>query len=343
MTALTKYQRLECSGLWRGAPDDRRREVVVAFGDATLVISDVRSGDPLAHWSLPAVERIGGAAVPALYAPGRDAHETLEIDDDTMIAAIEKVRGVIAARRRSDGRLRRSISWAVAGATALGLAIWLPGALIRQTATVLPAAKRAEIGGVILAEILRSHGAPCSDPLGRRALDRLQTRVLGQSAGGDEGQVLILRDGPQPAAHLPGARVLLSRTLVEKADGPALAAGYILAERVAAEQSDPILPVLEHAGVIATFRLLTTGRLPDGALDGYAARLFTNSETHPPYAALLGRMASAGIPATPYAYAIDPSGETTLPLIEGDPFRAKAAPMLLSDGDWVSLQGICTR
>lgn len=342
MTALTKYQRLECSGLWRGGPDSQRREVMVCFGNASLVISDIRSGNPLTHWSLPAVERIG-TSLPALYAPDTDAHEVLEIEDDTMIAAIDKVRGVIAARRRSDGRLRRSISWAVAVVTALGLAIWLPGALIRQTATVLPAAKRAEIGGVILADILRSHGAPCSDPLGRRALDRFQTRVLGQSAGGDAVQVLILRDGPQPAAHLPGARVLLSRALVEQADGPALAAGYILAERVAAAQSDPILPVLKHAGVIATFRLLITGGLPDGALDGYAARLFANGATRPPDAILLGRMASAGVPAAPYAYALDPSGETTLPLIEGDPFRGKPAPMLLSDGDWVSLQGICTR
>lgn len=342
MTALTKYQRLECSGLWRAGPDSQRREVIVCFGNASLVISDTRSGTPLTHWSLPAVKRIG-TSPPAVYAPGTDAHEVLEIEDETMIAAIEKVRSVIAARRRSDGRLRRSISWAVAGATALGLAIWLPGALVRQTAAVLPAAKRAEIGGAILADMLRIHGAPCSDPLGRRALDRLQTRVLGQSAGGNEAQVLILRDGPQPAAHLPGARVLLSRVLVEKADGPALAAGYILAERVAAAQNDPILPVLEYAGVIATFRLLTTGRLPDSALDGYAARLITNGETPPPYAALLERMASAAVPAAPYAYALDPSGETTLPLIEGDPFRSKPAPMLLSDGDWVSLQGICNR
>ena len=31
MTALRKYQRLECGGLWRETPQDQRREVLVRF------------------------------------------------------------------------------------------------------------------------------------------------------------------------------------------------------------------------------------------------------------------------------------------------------------------------
>ena len=31
MTALRKYQRLECGGLWRESPQDQRREVLVRF------------------------------------------------------------------------------------------------------------------------------------------------------------------------------------------------------------------------------------------------------------------------------------------------------------------------
>ena len=58
MTALPEYQRLECSGLWRDGPGAQRREVIVAFGDATLVIADARSDRALAHWSLPAVLRL---------------------------------------------------------------------------------------------------------------------------------------------------------------------------------------------------------------------------------------------------------------------------------------------
>lgn len=337
MTALSKYQRLECSGLWRAAPDDRLREVVVAFGDASLVISDSRSGTALAHWSLPAVERIGAQdALPALYAPGREPHETLEIDDETMIGAIDTVRRVIAARRRGAGRAQRMIPTGIALAAVLAGALWLPGALIRHTASVLPIAKRDDIGAALLADIVATHGRPCAAPLGRRALNRLTARVLGPS-----GQALILPEGPDPAAHLPDGRVLLARTLVEDAEGPEAAAGYLLAEREAVITGDPMLPLLRHAGVIASFRLLTTGDLPQGALDGYAAKLLAQGPARPGPAALLARMEQAGVPATPYARTRDPSGETTLALIEADPFRGRQAPPLLSDGEWVSLQGIC--
>lgn len=334
MTALTKYQRLECSGLWRGAPEDRRREVVVAFRKASLVISDSRSGVALAHWSLPAIQRIGATdGAPALFAPGPEAHETLEIDDETMISAIETVRRVIAARRRGAGRAQRLIPAAVALAAMLAGALWLPGALIRHTADVLPAAKRAEIGAALLADIAAAH-RPCAAPLGRRALNRLSGRVLGAS-----GRAAILPEGPQPAAHLPGGLVLLSREVVEKADGPALAAGYMLAEALAAEMGDPILPVLRHAGVIATFQLLTTGELPDGALAGYGETALARGPAEPDPAEFLARMQAAGVPVAPYAEARG--------LVDGEsgdaahPPGAAGAPLLLSDGDWVSLQGIC--
>ncbi len=56
---------------------------------------------------------------------------------------------------------------------------------------------------------------------------------------------------------------------------------------------------------------------------------------------LLAAFEAASLPSTPYAYALDPSGETTLGLIEADPFRGKTAPATLTDEDWVSLQAIC--
>ena len=60
-----------------------------------------------------------------------------------------------------------------------------------------------------------------------------------------------------------------------------------------------------------------------------------------PAPVLIRRFAEAGVPTTPYAYALDVTGETTLPLIEADPVAAGQEKPLLSDGDWVALQGIC--
>ena len=79
-TALAQYQRLESTGLWRETPEAQRRELIVRMGEATLILSDPRSGAVVTHWSLPAVERLNPGVTPALFSPGEDAAETIEIE-----------------------------------------------------------------------------------------------------------------------------------------------------------------------------------------------------------------------------------------------------------------------
>ena len=85
--------------VWRQTPEAQRREVIVSFGDATLIIADGRSAHALTHWSMPALVRLNPGKRPAVYAPAEDGSEELEIEDATMIAAIEKVQAKIEARR----------------------------------------------------------------------------------------------------------------------------------------------------------------------------------------------------------------------------------------------------
>ena len=54
MTALDRYVRLEAVGLWREAPGAPPREVVVSFGNATLLLTDLEER-PLGHWALAGV------------------------------------------------------------------------------------------------------------------------------------------------------------------------------------------------------------------------------------------------------------------------------------------------
>jgi hypothetical protein len=56
---------------------------------------------------------------------------------------------------------------------------------------------------------------------------------------------------------------------------------------------------------------------------------------------MLAVFEQAGVPSSPYAYALDITGESVLPLIEGDPVRTPRSAPILSDADWVRLQGIC--
>jgi hypothetical protein len=117
-------------------------------------------------------------------------------------------------------------------------------------------------------------------------------------------------------------------------------AGFILAETERARQTDPLIALLQHAGLAATLKLMTTGTLPRPALDGYAETLLSAEPSSVPAAALLSRFKDAGVAATPYAYAVDITGEKTLALIEAGAPEQDNAP-LLTDAEWVSLQGIC--
>jgi len=337
MTALTEFSRLESGGLWRVDPDAQRREVTVALGEATLVISDT-AGRALTHWSLPAVHRLNVGERPAVFTPASDAIETLEISDDIMIDAMEKVRKTVKRRRSKPGRLRNAGLLALfAGIVALGV-FWLPDALIDEAQSVVPPVKRSEIGATLLGHIQRVTGQTCRSTLGAQALATLHRDALGPDAG---GQVVVVPSGPETAVYLPGGLIVINRDLIEDTDDARVVAGHIVAAAAGRRVQDPLVGLLQEAGIGATFTLLTTGDLEDVTLRDYAETLFANPPARPADDVLLPMFADAQIPSTPYAYAIDVTGETTLGLIEGDPMENLQSRTLLSDAEWISLQGIC--
>jgi hypothetical protein len=337
MTALSEYQRLETPGLWRASAEDQRRDVIVSVGDATLVIYD-GAGRPLAHWSLAAVERLNPGLRPAQYRPGPDSPEELELTAPEMIEAIERVRRAIQRRRPHQGRLRLFLMGGALGLVLLAGALWLPDALVRHASVVVPYAKRVDLGERLLAEITDRTGAPCDAPLGRAALDRLQARLLPDA----RLRLEVLPGGIPRSLHLPGGLILLHRELVEEHEDPGVVAGYVLAEHARRAAADPVERLLEDAGFLAAFRFLTTGDVPEEVLAEHAARLAEAPRPAVPAPALTEVFAGAGLPASPYAYAEDPSGETTLELIEADTVSAFDAIPALPDSAWVSLQGICS-
>lgn len=336
MTALSEYQRLESTGLWRETPDSQRREVVISLGDATLVISTM-SETALSHWSLPAVKRLNSGKIPALYAPDGEADELLEISDTDMIDAIERVRNAIEKRRPHPGRLRLWFGAALSLVIVLICIIWLPGALTRQTAEMLPAASRTDIGQSILADMADLSGRPCAGPGGVSSMRDLSRAVFGQQAP----QIIVLPSTAQSTASLPGNIIVVNRALVEDHEGPEVLAGFLLIEDLRRRLRDPMLHLLEQSGLMATGRLLTTGEIDDGHLRAHAARLLTSQPFNVDLPLILARFERAGVSTQPYAFAVDPTGETVLDLIEGDPMRGRLRAPLMSDQNWISLQEIC--
>ncbi|WP_375175423.1 hypothetical protein [Pseudooceanicola sp.] len=339
MTVETQYQQLVATGLWREAPEVQRREVTVTIGEETLILSDDQAR-ALTHWSLPALQRANPGAFPAIYHPDGDPGETLELDasEAEMIRALDRLRSAIERRRPHPGRLRLVLLSLMLIAVLAGGIFWLPDALRRHAVSVVPQGKRIEIGLALREEITRVSGRPCDWAEGQEALNRLGLRI----APKDRALRLQVVPGAVPdALFLPGRVILLNKTLFEDYDEPDVAAGFILAELLRAASSDPLEELLAYSGARSSFQLLTIGDLPRGALRDYAEHLLTDARPRPDIEALLNRFATAQVRSTPYAYALDVTGESTLPLIEADPYGDEAPPPLLPDADWLRLQEIC--
>jgi hypothetical protein len=337
MTALDTYARLETSGLWRADPGAQRVAVGVSFGNATLVISD-NAGRPLSHWSLPAVVRINPGALPALYAPDDAATETVEIEDDLMIAAIERIRAAVDRKVPRQGRVRQAVVAGVLACVA-GLAVfWLPGALTRQAVTLVPEAKRSEIGARLLGHVQRETGATCRGAVGTLALGALGRRLFGDQT---QMQIVVVPGELPQALDLPGGIIVLDRAMIEESTEPAVVAGHVLAVIAERTSPDALTPVIEQAGMIGTLRLLATGDVPGEVLEAYAARLVAAPPILPPVATAVAIFGRAGVPLTPWTDAVDPQGVASGPLRAADPLAGRAGVPVLSDDDWISLQAIC--
>lgn len=341
MTALKGYQRLEALGVWREQPDAQRRNVVVSLGDSTIVIMDMKSR-PLTHWAIPAVERANPGVLPALYHPDGDPSETLEIggDEIMMIEAIEKLRAAINRARPKQGRLR----WGLMGsmtAILIGLGtFWLPDALREHAVQVVPPVKRAEIGLDLINRVTRITGPECRDTLGSPALARLGGKLFPPE---DRRKLMVMSGGPRKAFHLPGGTILLHRSLVENFEDGNVLAGFALVEGLRAGNHDPLAEVLAESSLLAVIQFLTTGSLPNASLDHYAEQILSQSPEIVETQDVLALFKEKGIPTTPYARELDPSGSVVGPLVAADPFADTLPPTLLSDGDWISIQGICQR
>lgn len=338
MTALKQFQRLEAQGSWRETPGARLREVIVSVGEATLILSDPKSDRPLTHWSLPAVVRLNPGKMPAVYTPAADVpDEILETDDPLMIEAIEKVQQAIAQHRANPGRLRGGLTILAIAAMLIGLAFWLPDALIRHAARIAPPAQARDIGIAVLADMQRSSGAICQRASGQAVLNWITPRLLTGDAA-----VRVLPGPLNGALRLPGDLYAIGGDLLEASSGPEAAAGHLIAAEQARSGREVTLDALRHAGLGASLRLMTLGSLPADAMAGYGEALLAAPLPRPETPALLEALRSRNLPAEPYARSIDPTGASVMPLIEGDPIRQGVAQAdLLTDPQWLALQQIC--
>lgn len=343
MTVLHQYSRLEAAGLWRSDPKAQARDVVVGLRKATIVLLDPKSEMPLTQWSLPAIHRLSQAEGRVTYTPHPDGYETLEIDDAAMIAALDRVRAVLDRRRKKPGRLR-SVAVAASLVLTLGaMAAWVPLRLFDFAAQRLPDAVRRDVSAMVLADMAVISGSPCARPSGLQAAQLLAQRLHfvptepPAQAPTPPARIMVLRSGLALPIALPDGTVLLPYPMVEAVDDPDSLAGLVLTARLASRTTDPMQSALRYAGILATFRLLSSGALPEGALQGYG--LYLASQPAPPVddRALSLAFAELQITAQPYAHFRQDQAIAAKPGLTSQ----ASIPPVLDDAAFLAMQYIC--
>lgn len=338
-TALREFQRLEAQGSWRSSPDAQLREVIVSIGEATLILSDPKSESPLAHWSLPAVQRLNPGKMPAQYSPasaGQVIVDTLEIDDTLMVNAIGRVQAAVQSRRSHPGRVRATLTLVLFAGILLAGVLWLPNALREHAVRITPAAEQQRIGLEILENMQRATGPVCRNPEAAAALGRLARRLTLA-----DRNIVIVRDGISGALALPGGLIVVDAQLINDQPGPEALAGHVLAADAAARDSDPLRETIKRLPFPVVAKLLTRGNLPDEALARTAEDMLANPVPLPSDGELLRTFAKAKIPSTPFALSLRDMAGRAIALSEGDPFRTAAYPPVLSDADWIAVEQVC--
>lgn len=331
MTALNEFSRLESPGLWRNAPGAQRRDVIVSFGEATLVLSDM-AGRPLAHWSLPAVERINPGRFPAMFSPDPERSETLEIEEDLMVEALGKVQRAIARSGPRPGKLRLVVAALMVAALGLLGVYWLPAALVGQSMAAMRPVTAQEMDQRLLDEITLLVGPPCAAPPGIESLGLLRTRL------GLQGAIHVLPGELPSPLQLPGGTVLLDRAMIELPDDPAIAAGYVL--EAVSEGAEAMPQALARLGVGGNLNLLATGHIRAANGKRLAREMIAQARNVPDPARLAATFDAAQVPLRPWALHDDITGTRHAAALAMAK-EPETPPQTLPDAKWIALQNIC--
>ncbi|QIE56439.1 M48 family metallopeptidase [Pikeienuella piscinae] len=370
MAAPVKYDLLEAPGRYFDGRTAAARDVVVKFGDASLILM-THEDMPITHWSLAGLRDLGAGAGALSLTPDYESDERLVLDDPDMVAAIRQVCPALGLPRPvSRSRWRRAIVWAAAALGSVYVIVFhLAPALSDRMAALIPPEAEIAMGEEMATQfaMILSKGEPrfCAGGAGGRALATLTARLEGAADAHLPLTVRVLDHPMVNAFALPGGQIILFRGLLRNADSPEALAGVLAHEIGHVAARDPTRLTLRSAGTAGMIGLLLgdfTGATVTVALSEALLRSGYQREAEAAaddYAAKL--LAAEGLPTAPLAgFFRKLKGEkgdgapalshlSSHPDLDGRAAEMRAADTIgdapyepaLSDQDWVALRNIC--
>lgn len=267
MTAIDKYLRLESTGQWREGGG--AREVLVSFGNATLVLSGFDES-PLAHWALAAIQRISLKDGVATYSPDAEGFETLEIDDSRMIEAISQV----SRMRPSVSRTRNWGRWATlvfVGLAVVVIGYFAPSALRGQALRMTTNESARQLGWQMASSL---NMQVCHTPMADNTLLSIEKHAF---PNGDF-KLQISRTGP-PGVTFPGGLILVNSDTLHQFSAPEQLASWATKQ---AEIHPPLDLIFAQSSLPDIFTYVTSGTLPPASLAAAAEMVIATTQSKTP-------------------------------------------------------------
>ena len=378
-TALSRYALLESTGVYRDGFSQRPQEVVVRFGEASLILMSF-DDMPVAHWALASLRRVrapgaGGEALSLTPTPDdawgdADGDESLLVTDPEMIRAIEEVCADLDRRPSRLPGLLRLLGWfAAAAALGAALVVWgLPYATQRM-ADLVPPSQERRLGDAVMSRQIAMMGVGadpiCTTPEGEQALRRLSDRLLAGVRLHVPVTLEVVRSPMVNAFAAPGGRVAILSGLLETASGPDQVAAVLAHELGHVAHRDGLRSILRQAGTQGLMTLFL-GDLASGSLAGLTQMALAASysrEMETEADAFAHRMLTdAGLPSGALAdffrslqrmqgertegfarhFSSHPDLDARVEAAESaDHLEGSAWRPALEDADWIALKEIC--
>jgi hypothetical protein len=266
MTAIDKYTRLEALGQWRESPDHPPREVVVSFGNATLLLSDLNE-NPLCHWAMAATSRMSLNDTLAVYTPDTEGFETLEIDDAEMVEAIAQVSRAAVTTTRRTPWLRWVFLAFIMAIIAAGIKA-TPSVLRDQAVRMTGPESARKLGTDMLATL---NTDICREPSADTARELFQGRVF------PNGRTLLIISRAQPQANVfPGGVVVISGDTLQAMQTPYEFAALTIA--LAAQSETAMVQLFDTSSPRELLKYITSGKLSDERLATAALNIIDGPE-----------------------------------------------------------------
>ncbi|MEM7059022.1 MAG: M48 family metalloprotease [Pseudomonadota bacterium] len=367
MTALSDYAKLEAEAVFFDAQSGLSTEVVLSFGERSLVIMAL-DDRALAHWPLVTLRSPSKRDDHSVkIAPDQGAEDYVSVRDTEMIRAIQTVcPNLYTAPTKPPRRRvpRRYLVGALIVLLAISAYLGFPAMLRHIIDDIAPEQER-RLGMAMRSEMIKTLGTrnviwQCVDSEGLKAIEAITGRV---AAGSEQLPQVSIIDLPIAGTLLlPGGEILIFRGLLDKTKTPEAMAGLLAHQMAHLETRD----ALNHS--IASFAIIDLvkfwwGAQPEDqviedATEAFLSRPYSEAVELSADMRTTLALAATGLPTRPFAADLEdwgsldqsplsfstrhPGGSDRAAKVRGaDKVGGNSFKPALDDRSWLALGNIC--